>query len=491
MDFVGGIFVKLEFISAMAIGLFLVAGCSEERSPLESSPGSSDVEEELSPSQLRALSAEDEAKWTDDSPTEVPEQALLKERRDHDDDQDEDHHDGVSRSSRSYEITLENLTPVTGAGSSQPFSPPVLASHHRSFRLFRVGHRASSQLAQIAQDAQNGPMVSLLEDEDAVHAVTQGSGVILPGSSDRFTIETARGARSLSLAFMLVNTNDGFGGVSGLRLPRHGSLEVEIYAYDAGSEANTELIADIPGPCCGNPFSGTPTHEKIRRHAGIRGDADLAASTYGWSGPIARLTIRRLEPAYSVVVENLTPATGPGSSQVFSPPVIATHARGIRMFRVGHFASAGLAKIAEDAMNGPMLNRFETSSLVHDVQEGSGVIPPGASAAYTVHTAPGFRRLSMAFMLVNTNDGFGGVDSIFLPRGGRRSYYFRAYDAGSEANTELAADIPGPCCGSPGAGTPTHERIRRHRGIRGIGDLDPDLYGWEDAAVKITITRLR
>jgi len=483
--------MKLKSFTLLALVAVLALGCAEdERSPQSANPIAG-IDSNSEAVDFQRLTAEDEALWSSTSAVVDPEAADFLAKRSDDDHDDVDDHHGVPRSARSYEVTVENLTVATGPGASQPLSPPVFASHNRSMRMFHVGRAASEELAAIAQDADGSGMLDLLGSSDAVHDFGQGGGVILPGSSDSFEVETLAGARRLSVAFMLVNTNDGFSGLDSIRLPRHGSAVVDVYAYDAGSEVNSELAADIPGPCCGSPGMGTPSHERIHLHEGIRGDADLDAATYGWNGPVARITIRRLEPAYSVRLENLTPATGAGSSQVFSPPVIATHARGMHMFRVGHKASMGMTKIAEDAINGPMVARFSSSPRVLDVQEGGGVIVPGAYDEYVVETAPGFRRLSMGFMLVNTNDGFSGVDSFFLPRGGRRSHTFRAYDAGSEKNTELATDIPGPCCGSPEMGTPTEERIRRHRGILGVGDLDPDVYGWDGAVMKLTITRIR
>ena len=65
----------------------------------------------------------------------------------------------------SYRITFQNLSPGTGGGSSQPFSPPVVAVHSRKIRMFRLWHRASDELRQIAEDAVNGPMVSKLVEE--------------------------------------------------------------------------------------------------------------------------------------------------------------------------------------------------------------------------------------------------------------------------------------------------------------------------------------
>lgn len=194
---------------------------------------------------------------------------------------------------------------------------------------------------------------------------------------------------------------------------------------------------------------------------------------------------------YEITLENLTPATGMGSSQVFSPPVIATHNPAIRMFRKGRLASQELAQIAEDAVNQPMLDRLGGSQLVHEALAGPGVIPPGQSATYTVTTRPGFPKLSMAFMLVNTNDGFGGVDALQLPGRDREAVaYLHAYDAGSEENTELAAHIPGPCCGSPLQRVPTEDPISMHPGILGIGDLDPAHYGWDGPVAKLTVRRV-
>ena len=55
--------------------------------------------------------------------------------------------------------------------------------------------------------------------------------------------------------------------------------------------------------------------------------------------------------------------------------------------------------------------------------------------------------LSAAFMLICTNDGFSGVDSLMLPASGSTTVETNAYDAGSEQNTEDFADIVPPCQG--------------------------------------------
>jgi hypothetical protein len=85
---------------------------------------------------------------------------------------------GVLEKSKSftaeYEVTLENLSPA----GSQPLSPPVFAVHSPSFRLFHIGGYASSELAQVAQDAFNDPLVDLLNSSPKVLEVVAEGGPI-------------------------------------------------------------------------------------------------------------------------------------------------------------------------------------------------------------------------------------------------------------------------------------------------------------------------
>lgn len=194
-----------------------------------------------------------------------------------------------------YEVTIENLAPATGPGASQPFSPPVFATHRAGYHVFRLGKYASTELAQLAEDAVSDPLIMKLNDSQLVREVGNGDGVIFPGSSAKFYIKSLVGFNRFSLVSMLVNTNDAFAGADALRLPRTGSVEYYLYAYDAGSEKNTELMAHIPGPCCGNPLMRVPTNERIRKHRGILGVGDLDPNIYGWQGPVAKLTIKVME----------------------------------------------------------------------------------------------------------------------------------------------------------------------------------------------------
>jgi len=182
-----------------------------------------------------------------------------------------------------YKVKIENLT------SNQILSPPVFISHAASYQLFRMNAFASTELRAIAEDGNNGPAAMRAMYSRSVFDVQTAAGGILPGSSVTVTIRTPKGAR-LSLATMLVQTNDGFVGVDGLRLPDTGARTWSLTALDAGTEANNEMKAYVPGP----PFGGMmrdPTRERITDHPGIQGGADIDPAMYGWSGPAARLTV--------------------------------------------------------------------------------------------------------------------------------------------------------------------------------------------------------
>ena len=197
-------------------------------------------------------------------------------------------HGGASKGAAMYQVKIENLT------SGQILSPPVFISHDSSYRLFKMSQFASNELRLIAEDGDNGPAAMRATYSRRVFDVKTAAGGILPGESATVTVRSPRWAR-LSLATMLVQTNDGFVGVNGLRLNGTSARTYDLRALDAGTEANNEMAAYVPGP----PFGGTmrdPTHQRISYHPGIQGGADVDPATYGWTGPVARLTITPVTP---------------------------------------------------------------------------------------------------------------------------------------------------------------------------------------------------
>ena len=98
---------------------------------------------------------------------------------------------------------------------------------------------------------------------------------------------------------MLVPTNDGFTGVADVEVPEGNHvLVLHVPAYDAGTEANDELCAHIPGPptvCTGEGFnpSRAGAESFVHVHRGIHGVGDLNAATFDWRNPVARIVIKR------------------------------------------------------------------------------------------------------------------------------------------------------------------------------------------------------
>jgi len=190
--------------------------------------------------------------------------------------------------------------------------------------------------------------------------------------------------------------------------------------------------------------------------------------------------------SWRVTVENLTPA----GSQPLSPPLLAVHGKRVDVWSVGGIANHGVAAIAEDANNTVLESALGLVPGVRDVFTGAGgAIPSGESRTYTVEGRAGRDRLTLLTMLVNTNDGFTGLDSLQL-RGKRTVLHRMAYDAGSERNNELRAFIPGPCCNNPFVRDPEGALIAPHAGITGAGELDPAVYGWDEPVARITIERM-
>lgn len=208
---------------------------------------------------------------------------------------------------------------------------------------------------------------------------------------------------------------------------------------------------------------------------------------------------------YRVTIKNLM------KGQPISPPVAATHRQSLHMFRNGHFASSEIEAIAEDGNQAPMVALLSGMSQVTNVvdvgmpltRRGTVVGDFTDEVTFDIQ-ARAHDRLSIAMMLICTNDGFTGLNGVTLPYRGRRTYYARAYDAGTENNTEMSADIVDACsalgpialAGDPNGNeddavaTMPPRRIRPHRGIRGTGDLDPSNHGWYGATARITIQRV-
>lgn len=154
-----------------------------------------------------------------------------------------------------------------------------------------------------------------------------------------------------------------------------------------------------------------------------------------------RLRNRR---AFEVTITNLTPASANMmSGQQFSPTTLVTHnANAPKLFEVGFPASFGLQRIAEEGNEGPLSTAVvvPNQGILFGEEKILPSILPGQTRSTVIYAERRFPLLSMVWMLVRTNDGFSGLDSIDLYSFRNReirTYDLVSYDAGTEVNNEL------------------------------------------------------
>ena len=191
------------------------------------------------------------------------------------------------------EISLTNLTP------GQVLSPIFIGRHDGNMDpLYTLGQPASDGLAKMAEDADASELM-LAWDPETNGNVSEATvlklddGPIAPGQTVNTHFEISDGNTLMSFASMLVTTNDAFIGASGLDLRQ--SRTINLTAYDAGSEYNSEDCAYIPGPPCGNHAKDSTAAEGyVYVHNGIHGgeSSGLTPATHDWHNPVARLTIK-------------------------------------------------------------------------------------------------------------------------------------------------------------------------------------------------------
>jgi len=213
----------------------------------------------------------------------------------------------ASANAGEVEVTITNLT------SAQYFTPVIAIGHNRSLDLFTAGDYASAAVQAIAEGGDVSLAKAAADSVSAPSAVA--GGLTAPGESVTLTFTTGKGQRYLSIASMLLPTNDGFVGLDSVRIPRlNRSRSYMANAYDAGTEYNNEVIngggapgvLGIPVDPGGNAGTGgtgvsggAPAENKmIHIHRGILGDrdpnggeSDLDSAVHGFNTPVARVTV--------------------------------------------------------------------------------------------------------------------------------------------------------------------------------------------------------
>ena len=233
--------------------------------------------------------------------------------------------------SQMFEITLTNLTTGEPGAGGQVLSPPIFVTHAAGINLAEVGQPASPALVALAENGDASGLVALAAAAGANSMVAEG--VVPPGGSVTVTVTADMVNSSLSVGSMLVSTNDAFIAATDVALfDEDGapvSASLDLNAYDAGSEDNTEMASDIPGPlaldAAVDPEGSNervPTEGGvIAAHEGIQGGADVGEA-FAWDEPTAMLMITPVEAPAEPVVEEPVPepvVEGPGFDVTLEP----------------------------------------------------------------------------------------------------------------------------------------------------------------------------
>ena len=198
-----------------------------------------------------------------------------------------------AQANRSYRIEVTNIL------SAGQFTPILAVVHTPEVALFELGDEPTVGLATLAEGGDNSALeasLTGLKEVALVESFTpEASPLTFAGDTTVFEISVPANFRFISLAAMILPTNDSFFALDTVSLPNRSTTRFAV-GYDAGSEPNDELCANIPGPTCGGDgsFSGLTGEGFVHISPGISGQGDLDASEYDWRNPVAKVVISRI-----------------------------------------------------------------------------------------------------------------------------------------------------------------------------------------------------
>ncbi|MEC4090553.1 spondin domain-containing protein [Pseudoalteromonas rubra] len=208
----------------------------------------------------------------------------------------------------SLDVKITNLT------QGIYFTPLLVSAHTSDAMLFNAGEAASEALTAMAEGGSLAGLSEILTGINANTMENPAAGLLAPVTSTMTSLETDEGNDRLSIVAMMLPTNDGFVGLNSWPIPTTpGTYHIYLNAYDAGTEANNELIVDgsgapgtpgipaSPGVDPGTQGSGVTDMEEnafVHIHRGNLGDddttggkSDLHNTVHRWLNPVAKVTV--------------------------------------------------------------------------------------------------------------------------------------------------------------------------------------------------------
>lgn len=213
---------------------------------------------------------------------------------------------GTALQAAEVEVKILNMT------GGNYFTPLLVGVHSHNMPLFSLGSAASVSLQAMAEGGDISGLSSNIQAEGGSVSENPAGGLLAPGQSTMTTLSSSATNNALSIAAMILPTNDGFVALNNWSIPSEpGTYTVLLNAYDAGTEANDEIVnggaaVGTPGipadPGAHNGTGGTGVSAEIEGfvtiHRGILGDqdptggaSDLDSSMHRWLNPIAKAVI--------------------------------------------------------------------------------------------------------------------------------------------------------------------------------------------------------
>jgi hypothetical protein len=201
----------------------------------------------------------------------------------------------------SFAVTVSNLT------NSQQLSPIAVVGHQDGFAVFSVGNAASDGLEEMAEGGDNTALLAAASADALVTVTASGAAPIGPAGSETVTIEVLESdlaTLSISIATMLVNTNDAFSALNAMSVQSmavNDTVSINAIAYDAGTEADTEAAGDIPGPAGGGEgFNAARSDDadRVSMHSGVVSQDDGLSTSdlseqHRFDNPVIHVQITR------------------------------------------------------------------------------------------------------------------------------------------------------------------------------------------------------
>ena len=182
---------------------------------------------------------------------------------------------------------------LTNAMERQILSPLFYMTHKCGYKLWTIGEPSSPALEVLAEDGNPTPLVDMYEHEPFVCQAGRTDAPTMPGKTTVLSLEEDdyKYCDCITTASMLISTNDAFAGLLDMPLDElvTSSHPTFSFAFDAGTEANTELCVDIPGPPCdamsGNVNGNDDQEEYVHINRGISGIYDIP-NRYDWRAAV-------------------------------------------------------------------------------------------------------------------------------------------------------------------------------------------------------------